>query len=174
MEEYLNTIFAPHSNPSSFDVSQDNKTPEKGISIFNENREMKFIYENKKNKFRNFINDRIEYLWKLHSLPDDWINGVSVKPDLPTITNSISFLLMMKIYLLDSDMYSLVKVLLSPTPEGHITFQVILKNNFLLIEVDSKHLEFELSKDSKFYDLPPADITEEDKVTANLENLLNG
>jgi hypothetical protein len=174
MEEFVDSIFTPHANPSSFDTPRENKISEKGSSIFNETGEMVLTADHQKNKFEKFINNRIEYLGRLHSLPDNWMNGETVKPGIQTITNAIFFLLIMKNYLLDSENYSNIKMLVSPTPAGNITFQLSLRRNFLISEVNHTHVEFELSQDSKFLDLPSASVTEENKIKANLEYLFNG
>ena len=124
--------------------------------------------------FKNFISRREEYLKSLSNLPENWIDGNSIKPSQTAINNSISILHYLGDYVLGNSLVGDVLLVMSPSPNGLISFQVKKVDDYILMAIGDAGVELEICKDESFESLPTININNLSLLDEYLGYLVNG
>lgn len=148
---------------SSFDGYFSPKKPD----IFN-------LSHQKEEAFLRFIERRTNYLESLKNLPENWISGNCKKPSYETIKNSKSVLNLIKLFLINHEIFQETEIIMSPTPEGGVAFQIDFNDDFLVINIKDTNLDFELCKDDFFTELNSINISNTVDFIKSLGHLING
>lgn len=135
---------------------------------------LSFVENTEKIQFRNFITKRMDYLKNLKMLPENWIDGNSKKPKEKSIINAIILLHTIETYIIGQEIYSEVTIIMSPTPDGYISMQLMHKSNSLFITIENEELEFEICKHNYFVDMKPTNTNNSKAILEKLDLFVNG